>query len=239
MTVHSYTTSAPFYDIIYRHKNYALEGRSLLQFIEQHSLIQPPQTLLDVACGTGGHLVYLVRHFDCVGIDLAPGLLEIARRRLPSLSFYEADMCDFDLGHTFDVVTCLFSAISYVRTLERMQQAVRNMARHVNPGGLLMVEPWLHPDTFEDGKLNADLIDMPELKFSRITTSRREDTLSIMETHHTVATPQGVDYFVEAHEMGLFTHEQYLEALTLAGLTPVYNEKGLIGRGLYIGIKPR
>ena len=59
-----------------------------------------------------------------------------------------------------------------------------------------------------------------------------------MDMHHLVATPEGVEHFVEHHEMGLFTHEEYLDAVAAAGLKSVYNEQGLTGRGLYLGIKP-
>ncbi|MBC6936757.1 MAG: hypothetical protein DWB42_13080 [Chloroflexi bacterium] len=56
--------------------------------------------------------------------------------------------------------------------------------------------------------------------------------------HRLVATPDGVEHFSEQHRMGLFTHEDYLEAVAAAGLESVYNEQGLTGRGLYLGIKP-
>ena len=58
-------------------------------------------------------------------------------------------MTDFDLATTYDAVTCLFSAIGYVRTVDRMNRAVACMARHVKPGGVLIVEPWITPDEVE------------------------------------------------------------------------------------------
>ena len=54
-----------------------------------------------------------------------------------------ADMTSFDLGRRFDVVTCLFSSIGYVGTAERLDQAIATMAAHLEPGGTLIVEPWL------------------------------------------------------------------------------------------------
>ena len=54
-------------------------------------------------------------------------------------------MTAFDLGCRFDVVTCLFSSIGYVGTVERLDQAIATMAAHLEPGGTLIVEPWLSP----------------------------------------------------------------------------------------------
>lgn len=123
----AYTDSASLYDVIYHTKDYEGEVRKLRKHIARH-MERSAKTLLDVACGTGKHLAQLHPAFQCAGVDLSPGLLDVARARLPDVPFYEADMCDFNLGDTFDVVMCLFSAIGYVGTLERLYAAVRAMA---------------------------------------------------------------------------------------------------------------
>jgi hypothetical protein len=53
-----------------------------------------------------------------------------------------------------------------------------------------------------------------------------------------VATSEGVSHFVEHHEMGLFTDDEYQKAFRNAGLTVIHDPEGLTGRGLYIGLKP-
>jgi SAM-dependent methyltransferase len=93
--------------------------------------------LLDVACGTGRHLEYLRERYDVEGLDISLELLAIARQRLPGIRLHHGDMTAFDLGKTFDLVTCLFSAIGYVKTLENLRRAVGCMARHLKAGGLL------------------------------------------------------------------------------------------------------
>ena len=55
-------------------------------------------------------------------------------------------MINFDLGRTYDVVTCLFSAIGIVGTYERLERAIWCMARHVRMGGALIIEPWFSPE---------------------------------------------------------------------------------------------
>src|SRR3712207_7289123 len=46
--------------------------------------------------------------------------------RYPDVRFHQGDMTDFDLGRRFDVVVCLFSAIGYVLTEERLRQTLAN-----------------------------------------------------------------------------------------------------------------
>jgi ubiquinone/menaquinone biosynthesis C-methylase UbiE len=234
----TYTTSAPFYDHIYRLKDYQAEVRKLLRFIEGFMPVQGAgKTLLDVACGTGAHLVFLARYFDCIGVDLSEGLLEVARDKLPSIPFHQGDMRNFDLGQTFDVVTCLFSAIGYVQTVDGLRQSITAMARHVAPGGVLIVEPWFHPDGFIDGYVFSELIETPELRLARMSVSKIRDGRSLIDVHHLVATAAGVTHFTELHEMGLFTQEDYMQAFTDAHLQTTHDEKGLTGRGLYFGVR--
>lgn len=236
-----YTESAAFYDALYSTKDYEGEADTLCRLIEQHKR-SPGTLLLDVACGTGRHLAFLRKHFAVMGLDLENNLLEVARRRCPGIEFYHADMLDFDLGELFDVVTCLFSAIGYVKTLDNMRLAVGNMARHLKPGGVLIVEPWFSPETWHPGRIHASSVNEPELKVARMTISEM-----IVETgehfsrnvyHFLVGTPQGVRYFTETHIMGLFTHDEYLDAFAASGLEVVYDPDGLTGRGLYIGRRP-
>src|SRR3954451_7618060 len=134
-----FTKSAPFYDALYNSVDY---GRATAQL---HDLIQRQaphaSTLLDVGCGTGRHLQHFRDWYEVEGLDVDGNLLAAARTRCPGVTFHEASMVDFELPRRFDVITCLFSAIGYVQTVENMSKAIATMAEHLNPGGLLLVEP--------------------------------------------------------------------------------------------------
>lgn len=144
-------------------------------------------------------------------------------------------MTDFALGQRFDVVTCLFSVIGYVKTLDNLSQAIRCMAQHLAPGGVLLIEPWFTPDTWYPGTVGARCIDEPHLNIARMNTSSVEGRLSIMDMHYLTGTPEGIQHVVERHELGLFTTEEMTHALTICGLAVTYDAVGLTGRGLYIG----
>ncbi|HEX3035124.1 MAG TPA: class I SAM-dependent methyltransferase [Thermodesulfobacteriota bacterium] len=229
-----FTKSAKFYDALYNFKDYSAASRQLCALIRQ---INPSaKTLLDVACGTGKHLECLREYYQVEGLDINPELLEIARRRCPEVPLHEGNMVDFNLGRNFDVVTCLFSSIGYVKTLENLERSVACMTCHLQPGGIVIVEPWFSPETYWVGRVTANFVNEPELKISWMYTSEVEGRVSVLDINYLVGTPQGIEYFVERHEMGLFTHEEYLEAFQKIGLEVYYDSKGLFGRGMYIGV---
>lgn len=229
-----FSKTARYYDKIYAFKDYQAEVDRLAAIIRQH-LRSGGRRLLDVACGTGHHIEYLKAHFYTEGLDISPELLAIARQRHPNVSFHQADMTDFDLGQPFDIVTCLFSSIGYVKTLDNLIRAVTCMAHHVVPGGVLIIEPWFTPDTWRPGTVHAAFIDEPDLKIARINTSFADGRLSFFDFHYLIGTPEGTEHLVEHHELGLFETDEMRAVLAGAGLEVTYDAEGLTGRGLFVG----
>src|SRR5690242_4552417 len=138
-----FSASAAVYDLLYEAagKDYAAEADEL------HSLIQAKcpgaRSLLDVACGTGAHLLHLRGRYQVAGVDLSPEMLEVARQRLPGVALTEADMRSFDLGRTFDAVTCLFSAVGCMHSTDELDDAIATMTRHLSPGGVVVIDGWV------------------------------------------------------------------------------------------------
>ncbi|MGD9797769.1 MAG: class I SAM-dependent methyltransferase [Acidimicrobiia bacterium] len=193
-------------------------------------------SLLDVACGTGFHLAGLRRHFtDLAGVDLSQAMLRRARALVGDVPLELGDMRTFRLRRQFDVVTCLFSSIGYMVTLDDVRTAVANMAAHVDVGGLLLVEPWIHPDQWHLGHRVAESANADGLAVSRVSVNGREGHVSTFDLYWTIASDEGVEQFTEPHRMGLYTPGQYLDAFRDAGLTVEHDDTGLIGRGMFIG----
>jgi SAM-dependent methyltransferase len=232
-----FSRSAQLYDLFYSFKDYGRETQHLHEIIGKHKQ-STGNLLLDIACGTGHHIQYLKRLYSCQGLDLDEQLLQVARQNNPGVTFHCADMVDFRLDERFDVITCLFSAIGYTQTLDKLEKALASFAVHLRPGGAVVVEPWFSKEQWFEGRPHAVHVDLPDLKATRMNVSRLEDGLSILDFHYLVATNQGVDYFTERHQLGLFSQEEYIQAFRKAGLQVSYDEQGLTGRGLYSGVKP-
>lgn len=230
-----FTKSAAFYDALYHFKDYSLACSELHQLIQQ--LTPGSKTLLDVGCGTGKHLEYLQNNYKAEGLDLNLELLNIARKRCPALTFHEADMTNFNLNTSYDVIVCLFSSIAYVKTFENLKRTLQCMVQHLNAGGLIVIEPWIYPENYWIGKLTANFVDQPDLKIAWMYLSERENSTSVFNIQYLVGTKQGISTFSEEHVMGLWTDAEYREAFENSGIKPRYDPKGLFGRGMYYGIK--
>jgi ubiquinone/menaquinone biosynthesis C-methylase UbiE len=228
-----FTKSAHLYDAMYSFVDYEAMATELRELIRER--LPGASTLLDVGCGTGRHLSYFGRDYDVEGLDIDEQLLSHARQRCPAVPFHEASMVDFELDHRFDVITCLFSAIGYVQTVSQMRQAVATMARHLEPGGLLIIEPWFEPDSFWIDTITANHVDQPDLKVAWMYPSKREGDVSVLDIHYLVGTPERVEHFSEQHRIGLFTKEEHLDAFRDAGLDVSFDPKGPRERGLYVG----
>lgn len=228
-----YRELAQHYDRIYGSKDYGAEAG----VVRDQVLSRNPSanTLLDVACGTGGHLEHLKEWFDCQGLDLSPDMIEIASTKLPGMRLQVANMTDFVLDRRFDAVVSLFSAVGHLVTVDRLNMAIDNMASHLRPGGVLIVEPWIDPSDWVAGHVDMDTYEDDGLKLARLSVSEPvERGRMVMEW--LVGTKFGVQRLREEHEMGWFTASEYVGAFESAGLNVVHDPDGLSGRGLYIGM---
>jgi len=233
-----YKELAKYYDLIYSWKDYEKEVKKITKLIRKYKLSNGKK-LLDVACGTGRHLEYLKINFSCTGIDLNEEILDVAREKVSNVVFKLADMINLDLNEKFDIITCLFSSIGYVKTYLNLEKTLVNFAKHLKKGGVALIEPWFTKAKYEVGRPGMTIYESEDIKIARLNNTIIENNVSIMDMHYLIAERnQDVKYFVDKHELGLFEIEEFLNIMGKAGFKVEFLKNGLMKeRGLYIGIK--
>ena len=177
-----FSASAQYYDQIYSQlKDYAQETDRIHTLVRQ--LNPRAATVLDVGCGTGEHARRLAaRGFIVDGLDLDPAFVRIAQAKHPMGRFFEADMCRFALPYRYDAILCLFSSIGYVRTIDRVRDALGCFRDNLNSRGVILVEPWFPPGGLDPVRVATNISEADGLrgrraigrKLARRTARRRQ-----------------------------------------------------------------
>jgi SAM-dependent methyltransferase len=238
-----FSPSVRYYDVVYQHLDYPGTAATVASIIEERN--PAVRSLLDMSCGTGLHLQQFRDRFDHVeGADVDPAMIEVASARLgDEVPLHVADYTGFDLGRTFDAITCLFSSIGYAHTPARLDAAIAAMSGHLAPGGVLVVEPWLLPHTIEPPWLRTHVAEADDMVVLRSTVHRFDGDaetggVSDMDFTYLVTTMDGSEILTEHHVMGSFPATRHLEAFERAGLEAEFLEgQTELGRGLVVGVR--
>lgn len=230
---------AKWYDLHYRSlKDYEEESGRIHYLLSQFE--SKPVRILDIGCGTGEHARILSTqygyHVD--GIDIEPELVALASKKNPDRDFSCADMSSFSIPQKYDAILCLYSSIAYVETVEKLQGAIDNMATHLNPGGIVLIEAWVEPSEWVTELVDA-FESFDETSQTRVLQSRHgstEGNVSILQIDYHVETPDEKFDFTETHRLALFTKGQIQDALRNARFEPRYSPKGVLEQALHMAI---
>lgn len=215
---------ADVWDLIYqngRGKDYHAEAELVAKTILDG---KPDATsLLDVGCGTGEHLAALSTLFDHVeGTDISEHMVRVAQAKVPSAKLHVGDMVDLDLGRTFDAVVSLYTVVGYLPSLDALRTAIRRLVAHLEPDGVLIVEPWWFKEQYLDGYIAGDVVRDGGRTVSRVSRTVERDGRASMDIHYVVADEHGIRHFTEHHDFGLWTREEYFQAFEDAGCTATF-----------------
>ncbi len=136
----SYDTVADSYADITRHMlDETAEERAVLAAFADVVRAQGDGAVADVGCGPGRITAYLRQlGVDAFGIDLSPGMIEVARRDYPGLRFDLGSMTDLALADAS--VTGLVAWYSLIHVPdEEVGRVLAHFRRVLRPGGPLLL----------------------------------------------------------------------------------------------------
>jgi SAM-dependent methyltransferase len=103
------------------------------------------KSVLDAGCGTGRIARELHRRgLEVVGVDLDDLMLDTGRRKSPEIEWHTADLETLDLGRTFEAILMAGNVMIFL-TPGTEGAVLKNMARHLAPGGVLVTGFQLQP----------------------------------------------------------------------------------------------
>jgi SAM-dependent methyltransferase len=134
--VPAYADFAKFYDQIMGDRSAIIER--VRGYVRRY--LPDAGSLLELGCGTGAVLAGLADGLQVTGVDLSPDMLATATARLPGIRLVRADITEFSLGTTFDVVICVFDTLNHLPTFEAWQAMFRQADAHLAAGGLFVFD---------------------------------------------------------------------------------------------------
>lgn len=199
-----FKTIATYYDALYvNDEEYAPESACVNKLLTNHGLV-PSSDMLILACGTGGHIPYFKDAYNIWGLDLSEDMLAIARKKFPDSHFYCENLTDFKLDRKFDAMICMYGSIGFVKTFSGLCNAMKSIAAHLQPNGLVLITPWSTIEKFQD-IIVVDSTNKPNFKIARMEQVRRKTPALVEVTfHHLIGCNNKVNYHQQVMEIGVY-----------------------------------
>jgi SAM-dependent methyltransferase len=137
-----YDALAPMFDVMTDwDARLASEGPFLQLILEQAGA----KRVLDAACGSGGHVLWLARQgYEVTGADVSPVMIALARQKAAAdglgVPFVVSDLANLQTATIYDAVLCLGNSLPHLLTQDDLVAALRGMAGVLRTGGALVLQ---------------------------------------------------------------------------------------------------
>lgn len=104
-----------------------------------------PDTVLDLACGTGNMTLCLARSgYTVNGVDISKPMLDVARHKAREegliVSFIQGDMRTLKIDYLFDSVVCVFDSMNYLLGSSDIRSCFKSVFKVLRPGGFFVFD---------------------------------------------------------------------------------------------------
>ena len=129
----------PYYKLLYKNRNDE-EARLFIDNILKKVNIKPNSKILDLACGTGRHSIYLSKKgFDVVGIDKSKkNIITAKKNKNKKLNFFHQEMTK-NINIQFDAIFNFFTSFGYVDH-KYNYDTIENISKSLKKEGLFIID---------------------------------------------------------------------------------------------------
>ncbi len=215
-----------YYDLLYEDKDYQKEVRHLRNLFDRFSSL-PVKRIIDVACGTGNHVIPLAKQgFTTCGMDISTYMLNVAKTKAidssasQRISFRRGDMRHYRPMGKFDACLCLFAALGYLSNHQQVLAALSSMRKHLRPEGLLILDVWNGVAVMSiKPSMRTKTIRRPGIMVKRRAEPSLDVANSLCKVNYRLAiTSKGrTENFSEIHKMRYFYPDEMRLLLRISG----------------------
>lgn len=145
-------TYSELYDLLHDNKNYASEVETVFSLVLKDRGT-PPKSVIDLACGTGRHLVKFAQlGLQIHGNDISSGMISRTENRLLDAGVKTYNLTNSpmqsvvarsdDSGEGFELATAFYTALGYLVEPSELDNFFRHMTTVLIPGGYLFCDLW-------------------------------------------------------------------------------------------------
>jgi 2-polyprenyl-3-methyl-5-hydroxy-6-metoxy-1,4-benzoquinol methylase len=203
-----------------------------LEFAFRAHAVHEVRDVLDVACGSGRHVLGLAhRGYKCTGQDYTPEQVQTAKARAKregvSVKLLQGDATKLKYESEFDAVLAL-RILFLLPDDDSVLTCLRQVHHALKSGGILVCnianpfydgENWFSLKSIQQGHYFSE-VRGPSMRFISIDQVQDFDPLhgvAWWQETHIVEAPDGVHIFREHERLRLFTYWDILHYLQLAG----------------------
>ena len=208
----SYSDLAWTEPILAKPADYAGEVMRFCEIIKKYAKINV-KNVLHLACGAGVYDYTFKKHFTMTGVDISEGMLKIAGKLNPEVSYHQGDMRKFNMKRKFDAVI-VPDAINYLTTLEDLEKTVDNAFTHLESGGVFLTTVHTREEFRENNfaYTNADEnYHITVFENNYITDSDKSGYESTII--YLIRTNGKLDIHTDVHKLGLFAQDTWTDLL--------------------------
>lgn len=96
--------------------------------------------ILELACGSGNNLLHFPSSYDLFGLDIAPAMVKIAKKKVPHAKIVVGDMTNFSFDEKFDLILCLYDSINHLTTFRQWQKVFYLAHKHLKKNGVFIFD---------------------------------------------------------------------------------------------------